>query len=130
MTERRFQDIWKEQCEAACTVRDQYGVVSALDYLIGEKLLNFAEAAVTRPDFARELPRFVAEVRDIFSGEEIRHYLDHLERMAAIEDEQATDEDNSDFLKDSAEQLAAKRARFAQLRELLTSTVLARIIQP
>jgi hypothetical protein len=44
--------------------------------------------------------------------------------MAVIEDEQATDEDNSDFLKDSAEQLAAKRARFAQLRELLTSAVL------
>jgi hypothetical protein len=70
------------------------------------------------------LPRFVAEVRDIFSGEEIRHYLDHLERMAEIENEQATDEDNSDLLKDSADQLAAKRARFAQLKELLTSTVL------
>jgi lipase chaperone LimK len=79
---------------------------------------------VTKPEFARELPRFVAEVRNLFSGEEIRRYLDHLERMAVIEDEQATDEDNSDFWKDSAEQLAAKRARFAQLRELLTSTVL------
>ncbi len=22
MTERRFQDIWKEQCEAACSVRE------------------------------------------------------------------------------------------------------------
>ena len=77
-----------------------------------------------KPEFARELPRFVAEVRDVFSGEEIRHYLDHLERMAVIEDGQATDDDNSDFLKDSAEQLAAKRARFAQLRELLTSAVL------
>jgi hypothetical protein len=37
--------------------------------------------------------------------------------MAAIEDEQAADEnDDSDFLEDSAEQLAAKRACFAQLR--------------
>jgi hypothetical protein len=109
---------------AARGIRVQHGILSALDYLIGEKLLTYADTAVTNPEFARELPRFVAEVRDIFSGEEIRHYLDHLERMAVIEDEQATDEDNSDFLKDSAEQLAAKRARFAQLRELLTSTVL------
>jgi hypothetical protein len=109
---------------AARSIRVQHGIISALDYLIGEKLLTYAETAVTKPEFARELPRFVAEVRDIFSGEEIRHYLDHLERMAVIEDEQATDDDNSDFLKDSAEQLAAKRARFAQLRELLTSTVL------
>jgi hypothetical protein len=109
---------------AARGIRVQHGILSALDYLIGEKLLTYADTAVTNPEFARELPRFVAEVRDIFSGEEIRHYLDHLERMAVIEDEQATDEDNGDFLKDSAEQLAAKRARFAQLRELLTSAVL------
>jgi hypothetical protein len=52
MTERRFRDTWKEQCEAACKVRDQHGVVSALEYLIGEKLLNYAEAAVTRQEFA------------------------------------------------------------------------------
>ena len=44
---------------------------------------------MTRPEFARELPRFVAEVRTIFSAEEIRLYLDHLERMAAFDDEQA-----------------------------------------
>jgi hypothetical protein len=117
MTEHRFQDIWKQQCVAARGIRVQHGILSALDYLIGEKLLTYADTAVTKPEFARELPRFVSEVRDIFRGEEIRHYLDHLERMAVIEDEQATDEDNSDFLKDSAEQLAAKRARFAQLRE-------------
>jgi hypothetical protein len=72
MTGRRFQDIWKEQCEAARGVREQHGVVSALDYLIGEKLMTYAETAVRRPEFARELPRFVAEIRSIFSVEEIR----------------------------------------------------------
>jgi hypothetical protein len=123
MVEYKFQDIWKQQCVAARGVRVQHGTLSALDYLIGEKLLTYADTAVTRPEFARGLPRFVAEVRDIFSGEEIRHYLDHLERMAAIEDEQAANDDD-DFLSDSPEQLAAKRARFVQLKELLTSTVL------
>jgi hypothetical protein len=126
MSDHRFQDVWKQQCEAARSIRVQHGILSALDYLIGEKLMIYADTAVTRPEFARELPRFVAEIRDIFSGEEIRHYLDHLARMAAIEDEQAADEndDEDDFLEDSAEQRAAKRVRFAQLRELLTSTVL------
>jgi hypothetical protein len=89
MSDHRFQDVWKQQCEAARSIRVQHGVLSALDYLIGEKLMIYTDRAVTRPEFARELPRFVAEVRDIFSGEEIRHYLDHLARMAAIEDEQA-----------------------------------------
>jgi hypothetical protein len=123
MVEYKFQDIWKQQCVAARSVRVQHGALSALDYLIGEKLLTYADTAVTRPEFARELPRFVAEVRDIFTGEEIRHYLDHLGRMAAIEDKQAANDDD-DFLSDSPEQLAAKRARFVQLKELLTSTAL------
>jgi hypothetical protein len=125
MTKHKFQDIWKEQCVAARSIRVQHGVLSALDYLIGEKLLTYADTAVTRPEFARELPRFVAQVRDIFSDGEIRPYLDHLERMAAIKDEQVLNEnDDDDFLRDSAEQLAAKRARLAELKELLTSTVL------
>jgi hypothetical protein len=107
----KFQDIWKEQCVAARSVRVQHGILSALDYLIGEKLLTYAEMAVTRPEFARELLRFVAEVRDTFNGEEIRHYLDHLERMAAMEDEQAPNEDDDELLGDLPDQVAAKRAR-------------------
>jgi phosphopantothenate synthetase len=40
-----------------------HGKVDALDSLIGEKPDNYAQAAATRPEFARELPRFVAEAR-------------------------------------------------------------------
>jgi hypothetical protein len=127
MTGHRFQDIWKEQCEAARSVRDRYGVVAALDYLIGEKLLNYAETAVTRPEFARELPRFVAGVRDMFSAGEIGHYLDHLvERKAAFADELllAPAEDECDILMETAEQRTAARARLAQIKDLLTSRML------
>jgi hypothetical protein len=118
----KFHDVWKEQCVAARSIRAQHGILSALDYLIGEKLLTYAEAAVTRPEFARELPRFIAEVRNVFNGEEIRHYLDHLERMAAMEDERPPDDD--DFFCDFPDQVAANRARLAQLKELLKSAVL------
>lgn len=125
MAERRFQEFWKEQCLAGRRVRAEHGILSALDYLIGEKLLAYAETAVIRPEFARELPRFVAEIRDIFDGEEIRHYLDHLERMQALEEEQSpNDEDIDGLLKDSPEQAAAKRERFALLKDLLTSPAL------
>jgi hypothetical protein len=124
MAGQKFQDIWKEQCVAARSVRAQYGILFALDYLIGEKLLIYAETAVTRPEFARELPRFVAEVREMFSGEEIGHYLNHLERMAVIEDEEAGNQGDDELFDDSPEQRAAKRARLAQLKELLTSPVL------
>ena len=39
-----FHRIWIEQCEASWTIRDRFGVKSALGYLVGEKLLNFASA--------------------------------------------------------------------------------------
>ena len=124
MSDHRFQDVWKQQCDAARSIRVQHGILSALDYLIGEKLMTYADTAVTRPEFARELPRFVAEVREMFSGEEIGHYLNHLERMAAIEDEQIGNQDDDELFDDSPDQRAAKRARLAQLKELLTSPML------
>ncbi len=60
--------------------------------------------AVTRPEFGREMPRFVAEVRAIFSDEELKPYLDQLERIAAIEEEQVTEETDDDLLRDSLQQ--------------------------
>ena len=69
MAEHKFQDIWKEQCAAARDFRVQSGSLSSLDYLIGKKLMTYADTAVTRPVFARELPRFVAEMREIFNRE-------------------------------------------------------------
>jgi hypothetical protein len=125
MTGRRFQDIWKEQCEVARGVREQHGVVSALDYLIGEKLMTYAETAVGRPEFARELPRFVAEIRSIFSAEEIRLYLEHLERMDAQEEQGLSAEPADDnFMIETPEQRTARRARLVWLKELLTASVL------
>ena len=125
MTGRRFQDIWKDQCEAARGVREQHGVVSALDYLIGEKLMTYAETAVRRPEFAREMPRFVAEIRSIFSVEEIRLYLEHLVRMDAQEEEAFSAEvADDDVTIETPEQRAARRARLARLKELLTASVL------
>ena len=125
MPERRFQDIWKEQCEAARGVAQRHGLVSALDYLIGEKLMDYAEMAVTRPEFARELPSFVAEIRCIFSADEIRAYLEHLDRMRSLDDETLSAESAGDDLSiETPEERVAATERFRRLKELLTSTVL------
>ena len=56
-----------EQCEAAEAIRLRYGAESAFDYVVGEKLLNFAEAAATNAEFAQALPQFVSRVRDMFT---------------------------------------------------------------
>lgn len=125
MTRDRFQDIWKDQCDAARSVREKFGVVKALDYLIGEKLMTFAEAAATRPEFARELPQFVGEIRRIFEHDEIRVYIEHLERMDAIREEEiAAEPEGDDGLIDDPERREEARVRFARLKELLTSSIL------
>jgi hypothetical protein len=49
---RKLHEIWNEQCEAARTIRDRYGLAAAFDYLVEEKLLNFAEAASEHRAFA------------------------------------------------------------------------------
>ena len=56
-TERRWHEVWTEKCEAAETIRLRYGVESAFDYVVGEKLLNFAEAAAEHAEFAQALPQ-------------------------------------------------------------------------
>jgi hypothetical protein len=70
-----FHKIWEEQCEATRAIRERFGVENALDYLVGEKLVNFAKAADQDPDFAAELPHFQAAVWEIFNPYELRGYL-------------------------------------------------------
>ena len=46
---------------------------------MGEKLLHFVEAAEHHPDFAQELPSFVAEIKRVFSLAEVGNYAVHIE---------------------------------------------------
>ena len=77
-----FHRIWVEQCEATRSIRRRYGVKSALDYLIGEKLVTFAEEANRNPEFAHELPRFLAAVWDVFNPYELAGYLSGMKPSA------------------------------------------------
>ena len=64
-----------KQCRATRTLKRRFGVKNALDYLLGEKLLNFAEEADRHPEFAAELPRFQAAVWEVFNRYELAGYL-------------------------------------------------------
>lgn len=71
----RFEKIWVEQCKATTRIKRRFGAKSALDYLLHEKLLNFAQAAEQRPEFAKEMPRFLAAISRIFNEYEIAGYV-------------------------------------------------------
>ena len=70
-----FSDIWIEQCEAARDIRDAWGARKALGYVVGEKLLNYIRAADSDPSWAVKVPLFAAEIRRIFTTEELRAYF-------------------------------------------------------
>jgi len=71
-----FCKIWIEQCKAAENIEGEFGMEQALEYLIGDKFLNFLEAAETHADFRAEIPAFVAGIKSIFERWQIAEYLE------------------------------------------------------
>lgn len=71
-----FQRIWIEQSEAAKGIEAEFGTQKALDYLIGEKFINFLDAAESNADFRAEIPAFVVEIKTIFEPWQLAEYLE------------------------------------------------------
>lgn len=122
MSIRKMHEIWIEQYDAAQDIKLRYGLKAAFDYLVAEKLLNFANVAVQHPEFARELPRFVSQVRLMFTPQEMRTHIarveceQHENNAAAMEDD--------DLIRESPATAAERARQFATIKELLTATEL------
>ena len=89
--------IWVEQCEAARRIEDEFGTDRALAYLVGEKFLNFLEAAETHPDFRAEIPSFAAEVMTIFERWQLAEYLETARQTEPFDPGLYEDEDPEDI---------------------------------
>lgn len=74
MTEQH--KIWIEQCEAAESIEDEFGTQKALEYLVGDKFLNFLEAAETDANFRAEIPAFVEKTKTVFERWQLAQYLE------------------------------------------------------
>ena len=122
MNSSKAHKIWIEQCEATQTIRARFRLNAAFDYIVGEKLTNFADAAFRHRDFAQELPRFISEVRRMFTPEEIAAQLTRIERNRNQKDEDVVDED--DPLDEDPASIAERARQFMTIKELLTATTL------
>jgi hypothetical protein len=142
-----FHMIWRDQIRAVSAIRQRHGEEAAFDYIVDEKLMNFAEAAEERPEFARELPRFVAAIREIFSTDTMRfglqrlaHYLEEDKVGTAdmlrekqgnpsreVVDDGDRNSDTDDDFEDAEtlarrmQSLSTRQKRFEFLRDLLIS---------
>ena len=117
---REAHKIWIAQCEAAETVRTRFGLKAAFNYIVGEKLINFVEAACDNRPFAQGLPRFISEVRRMFTPEEIGAQLTRIERERNEKDEDVLNED--DPLCESPAKIAERVRQFTRIKALLTAS--------
>lgn len=118
--------IWIEQCDTTEGIRESFGLKNALDYLIGEKLFHFVQTSEQHPEFAAELPAFVAEIRRIFGEAEIREYLGHLEQTkflappdADLETDDLDDEADDEPWPENPVRGAEELLCFCRIRQLL-----------
>ena len=110
--------IWIEQCEAAREIEHEFGTQRALAYLIGEKFLNFLDAAETDTDFRAEIPAFVAEIKTIFARWQLAEYLETARQTEPFdpsvyeaEGRGCRDRENARFRRSAADLLLGERAK-------------------
>lgn len=113
----RPHKIWIEQCEAARGIETEFGTQKALDYLIGEKFINFLDAADDDAEFRVEIPAFVAEIKSIFEPWQLAEYLEIARQTEPFDpsiyddEEEVEMERQLELRRSAAELLLVERAR-------------------
>ena len=111
--------IWTEQCEAARGIEDEFGTQKALAYLVGEKFLNYLEAAENDATFLAEVPSFVAEIKRIFEPWQLAEYLEKARQTEPFDPSIYEDEDQevvemerkAELCRSAADLLVVERAK-------------------
>ena len=89
----KFCEIWKEQRDAARQIEAEFGTQKANDYLIGEKFLNFLEAAENDAEFRAEIPAFVAEIKTILEPWQLAEHLETVRQSEPFDPSDCEDGD-------------------------------------
>ena len=76
MSQAKFHKIWIEQCEAAKAIEGEFGFENAIEYLVGEKFINYLDAAEIDKSFRDEIPAFAGEIKQMFERWQLAVYLD------------------------------------------------------
>lgn len=116
--------IWIEQCEAARGIEDEFGTQKALAYLVGEKFINFLEAAEGDREFRGEIPAFITEIKILFEPWQLAEFLKTARQTERFDpadyddEEEAEIERQLELRKSAMELLMVERAREWLLEEL------------
>jgi hypothetical protein len=103
--------IWVEQCKAARRIEDDFGTDKALAYLVGEKFLNFLEAAEADADFRAEVPAFAAEVKTIFEPWQLAEYLETARQTEPFDPSLYDEDEDHEAVEDERQEEIRRSAR-------------------
>lgn len=103
--------IWVEQCKAARRIEDDFGTDKALAYLVGEKFLNFLEAAEAEADFRAEVPAFAAEVKTIFEPWQLAEYLETARQTEPFDPSLYDEDEDHEAVEDERQEEIRRSAR-------------------
>lgn len=78
--------MWTEQCAATPGIQNAFGTQQALNYLVGEKFLNFIEAAGKDEQFRSELPAFADQIKSLFEAPQLAAYLAPADNLTIAKD--------------------------------------------
>ncbi len=121
-------EIWIEQCDAARQIEAEFGTQNALDYLIGEKFLNFLQAAETDAEFRAEIPDFVGGIKTIFETWQLAEYLEVARQSEPFEPSLYDDADEAiapEFVEDERQDELSRSASDLLLVERAKEWLLA-----
>ena len=117
--------IWIEQCDAARAIEGEFGTQQAIEYLVGEKFINFLEAADDDTSLRADIPAFVAEIKTIFERWQLAAYLEVARETEPFDpslfegDDEFSAEDVEDMRKDDIRQCARDLLLVERAREWL-----------
>ena len=115
------REQWREYCELVPGLRAQFGLPSAIGYVVGEKLMTFAHLAETDPEFREELPGFCSSIRGLFTNTELQQHFAFVDRDAEFDAtlfEDASSED-ADELKEVWKDVLKAREQRAWVKAML-----------
>jgi hypothetical protein len=110
------KEVWMDKAEAARGIKLSFGTENALKYLIGEKFLEFLDAAERHKDYRAEIRAFAAEIKGIFEQQEIGEYLKGARHREPFD---PADYDDDDSMEAADNEMERKRDIRESARDLL-----------
>lgn len=78
------EELWEQQCEAASRIRDDFGWLKGIGYLVGEKFLNFVRDLRGNPAGRARLEEMAQDVRELFPRGELVSYFKNTDRFGSL----------------------------------------------